>query len=98
MLEKKVFALPGCQRMSVKTILCDAFRGRQRATTNVQNGLVFSFYSLLFSKEKLLLRESPEGKSVEKCENVSKSVEKCGKVWKSADTILLFSCCPLVFL
>ena len=27
-----------------------------------------------------------------------KCVEKCQKVWKSAETILPFSCCPLVFL
>ena len=27
-----------------------------------------------------------------------KCVEKCQKVWKGAETILPFSCCPLVFL
>ena len=27
-----------------------------------------------------------------------KSVKQCGKVWKSAEMILPFSCCPLVFL
>ena len=37
----------------------------------------FSFYSL---KKGLILRESPGGKSVEKCGKVWRSVEKCEKV------------------
>ena len=45
----------------------------------------FSFYSL---KKGLNFKKSPGGKNSEKCE----------KVWKSAETILPFSCCPLVFL
>ena len=50
----------------------------KRATTNMQNGLVFVF---LFSLKNFW------GK---RCENV-------WKMWKSAETILPFSCCPLVF-
>ena len=58
----------------------------KRATTNVQNGLVFFFFSLLKS---LTFKRSPGGKMSE--QNVE-------NVWKSAETILPFSCCPLVFL
>ena len=52
----------------------------KRATTNVQNGLVFSFYSVFL---KPWFQESPG-------EKFWKSVEKCGKVWKSAETIFAF--------
>ena len=61
----------------------------KRATTNVQNGLVFFF---LFSLKKALILRNVLGG------NFWKSVEKCQKVWKSAETILPVSCCPLVFL
>ena len=46
----------------------------KRATTKVQNGLVFSFYSLLFS---FILFYSLEKVLGEKCENVWKRVKKC---------------------
>ena len=68
----------------------------------------FSFYYLLFSflifelkqqQNPLILRKSRGGKNAEKtlkkCENVWTSAKKCEK---SAETILPFSCCPLVFL
>ena len=65
----------------------------KRATTDVQNGLVFVF---LFSFTKALIIRKVLG------EMFWKSVKRCGKVWKkvwkSAETILPFSCCPLVFL
>ena len=79
----------------------------KRATTKVQNGLVFFFlfsfilfYSLWTKTavKPLNYKKSPGGKILKKCEKVWKSVEKCQKVWKSAETILPFSCCPLVFL
>ena len=55
----------------------------KRATTKVQNGLVFFF---LFSfKQTLNFKESPGGKILKKCE---KSVEECEKVPKRF--------CPLV--
>ena len=75
----------------------------ERATTNVQNGLVFFF---LFS---FILFSSLGAKTVVKPLNSkkkpwrinSKSAKMCGKVpkkCKSAKTILPFSCCLLVFL
>ena len=65
------------------------FEEDKRATTNVQNGLVFVF---LFSFKKALILRNVLGNNSEKVWN---GVEKCEKVWK---TILPFSCCPLVFL
>ena len=66
----------------------------------------FSFYYLLFSfrlfelKEQsnfLILRKSPGGKTLKKCENMcEKKVPK--HVKKKCRTILPFSCCPLVIL
>ena len=56
-----------------------------------------SFYYLFFSfvlielKPFVLKGESPGGKILKKCEKVLKSV-------KTYETILPFSCCPLVFL
>ena len=46
----------------------------KRATTNVQNGLVF--FSL-FSKKGLKFERSPGGKVLKKCGKVRKSVKKC---------------------
>ena len=44
----------------------------KRATTNVQNGLVFLLFSFIFLRKGLILRESPGGEkvwiSVKKCE------------------------------
>ena len=60
----------------------------KRATTNVQNGLVFFF---LFSLKRGLNLRKVLG------ETLGKSVEKCEKVRESAETILPFSCCPLDF-
>ena len=58
----------------------------KRATTNVQNGLVFFF---LFSATKtLILRENPEGKVLKNCGKVWKSVDKCENMPKRF--------CPLV--
>ena len=64
----------------------------RKATTNVQNGLVLFF---LYDLKNAFIQRKILGKNSEK---VWKSVEKCEKVWKSAETILPFSCCPLVFL
>ena len=67
----------------------------------------FSFYSLLFSfiifyylwtKTAVKPLNSKKKSWRKNSEKVCKSVEKCQKVWKSAETILPFSCCPLVFL
>ena len=50
----------------------------KRAPTNVQNVLVFSFLlSLILLRKSLILRESPGGTSLEKCEKVWRSVRKC---------------------
>ena len=50
----------------------------KRATTNVQDGLVFFFlFSFIFLRKGLILRETPGGK---KREHVWKSVTKCEKV------------------
>ena len=57
--------------------------------------MVWSFSFILFHRKGFILRERPGGK----CEKVrKKSVEKYGKVRKSAETILPFSRCPLLFL
>ena len=66
----------------------------KRATTNVQNGLVFSSYSPLFSfislleQKPLILRESPGGGSSEnvfkKSEKVCKSVEIARRILPGA--------------
>ena len=70
----------------------------------------FSFYSLLFSfiifsslwaktvVKPLNSEKKSWRKNSENSEKVWKCVEKCQNVWKSAETILPFSCCPLVFL
>ena len=43
----------------------------KRATTKVQDPLVFFFlFSFILLRKALILRESPGGKSVKKCENV----------------------------
>ena len=47
----------------------------------------------LFSYKKALLLRNLGGNILKKW----KSVEKCDRVWKSTETILPFSCCPLVF-
>ena len=79
----------------------------KRATTNVQNGLVFFFlfsfiiFSYLWTKtavKPLNSKKSRGGKILKNSEQVWKCVENCQKVWKSAETILPFSCWPLVFL
>ena len=48
----------------------------KRATTKLQNGLVFFFYSL---KEGLNFKRSPGGKNLKKCEKVWKSAKKSVK-------------------
>ena len=69
----------------------------KRATTNVQNRFVqfFLLSFLLFcsrwAKTLCFEGESPGGKILKKCKKVLKSV-------KNYETILPFSCCPLVFL
>ena len=68
--------------------LADLLEEDKRATTNVQNGLSFSFYSL---EKGLNFKKSPGGNVLKKCEKVRKSV-------KIAEAILHFGCCPLVFL
>ena len=68
----------------------------KRATTNVQNRFVqfFLLSFLLFcypwAKTLCFEGESPGGKILKKCQKVWKSV-------KNYETILPFSCCPLVF-
>ena len=68
----------------------------KRATTNVQNQFAFSFYYLFFSFVLLELKTlcfegfSLGGKIMKKCQEVPKSV-------KNYETILPFSCCPLIF-
>ena len=64
----------------------------KRATTNVQNDLVFSF---LFSVKGMNYQKSPGVKFLKMCEKCGKSAKK---VWKSAETILFFGCCPWVLL
>ena len=69
----------------------------KRATTNVQNRFVqfFLLSFLLFCSpcaETLCFEgESPGGKIMKKCQKVRKSA-------RNYETILPFSCCPLVFL
>ena len=93
-------------RSSART-KCKFSEEDKRATTNVQNGLAFFFlfsfilFSYFWTKtavNPLIPRKSRGGKILKNSEKVWKCVENCQKVWKSAETILPFSCCPLVFL
>ena len=57
------------------------------------------FYSLLFSLSLFEVKPLNENQNWGRnSEKYCKFPEKCYKVWKSAETILPFSCCPLVFL
>ena len=76
-----------------------------RRRTNVQQltcniDLSSSFYYLFFSfvlleLKPFVLKGKVPGKNYEK---VPKSVKKCERSVKSYETVLPFSCCPLVFL
>ena len=80
----------------------------KRATTNVQHGWVFVFlfsfilFSYFWTKtavKPLNSKKTSWRQNSEKLwKKVWKCVENCQKVWKSAETMLPFSCCPLVFL
>ena len=69
----------------------------KRATTNVQNRFVQFFYYLFFSFVILELKPFVLKGKVPG-EKLWKSAKKCEKVRKNYETILPFSCCPLVFL
>ena len=68
----------------------------KRATTNVQNRFVqffllpFLIFCSPWAKTPCFEGESPGGKIMKKCEKVR-------KIMKKYETILPFSCCPLVF-
>ena len=71
------------------------FRGGQTCN-NYKMVWSFPFFSF---KKALILREVLTDKLFKKVwNNVEKCEKSVKKVWKSAETILPFSCCPLVFL
>ena len=63
---------------------------RRRQTCNNKRAKWFGCFLFLCSLKGLILKKSPGWKILKKCGKVR-------KVWKSAETILPFSCCPLVF-